>query len=60
LLTTLLTESRVRFIQEASAAEGLAHVGQLPPVATVPVAELAAWTAVSRAILNLHETISRN
>jgi hypothetical protein len=60
LLTTLLTESRARFTQEASAAEGLTHVGQLPPAATVPVAELAAWTAVSRAILNLHETISRN
>jgi hypothetical protein len=60
LLTALLTQSRGRFAQEPMAAEGLAHVGQLPPAATVPVAELAAWTAVSRAILNLHETISRN
>jgi hypothetical protein len=26
----------------------------------LPVADLAAWTAVARAVLNLHETITRN
>jgi hypothetical protein len=40
---------------EALLAEGIAtHPKEMDPV------ELAAWTSVSRAILNLHETITRN
>jgi hypothetical protein len=60
LLLTLLTESRTRFTQDESAAQGLLRVGQAPPNEDLAAAELAAWTTIARAILNLHETISRN
>jgi len=60
LLLDLLSESRTRFSGDEAAARGLLHVGQAPlPPDTNPV-ELAAWATVTRAILNLHETISRN
>lgn len=60
LLAELLTESRQRFSADESAARGLLTVGQAPLKENAPLTELAAWTMVSRAILNLHETISRN
>jgi hypothetical protein len=34
-------------------------VGQAPVAKDVDAAELASWTSVARAILNLHETITR-
>jgi hypothetical protein len=59
LLVDLLTESRAAFAADESAARSLLAVGQTaPPEANVR--ELAAWTAVARAILNLNETVSRN
>ena len=36
------------------------RIGERPAAKDVPAAELAAWTSVARAILNLHETITRN
>jgi hypothetical protein len=41
-------------------AEQLLHVGDsaLPP--DMAAAELAAWTSVTRVILNLHETVTRS
>ncbi len=60
LLLNLLAESRDRFANEDSAAKGLLSVGQTTNNLNAPSAELAAWTNVARAILNLHETISRN
>ena len=36
---------------------GLATALEVP--VDLPVADLAAWTAVARAVLNLHETITR-
>jgi len=60
LLLDLLSESRGRYAGDEAAARGMLTVGQAPlPPATNPV-ELAAWATVTRAILNLHETISRN
>ena len=40
-------------------AEKLVHVGQAPEPAGIDAAELAAWTALCRVVLNLHETITR-
>jgi hypothetical protein len=60
LLLNLLKESRARFSEDEAAAGGLLGVGQTPLPADANSAELAAWTTVTRAILNLHETISRN
>jgi hypothetical protein len=42
------------------AAEKLLTVGQSPRAQDLSAAEIAAWTTVCRAVLNLHETISRN
>ena len=41
-------------------ASALAHEGEAPAVAGLKVEELAAMTTVARAILNMHETITRN
>jgi hypothetical protein len=41
-------------------ARDLIHVGESPVLAGVAPAELAAMTTVARAILNTHETITRN
>jgi hypothetical protein len=60
LLLSLLADSRVRFTADEAAARGLLSVGLSPQVEGASAAELAAWTTIARAILNLHETISRN
>jgi hypothetical protein len=59
LLRNLLESHRNQFALEPAAAEALIATGisQRPEAAT---AELAAWTSVSRALLNLNEAISRN
>lgn len=41
-------------------ADALLHVGDHAPDATAAARELAAWTSVTRVILNLHEFITRN
>ncbi|MGD9644872.1 MAG: PSD1 and planctomycete cytochrome C domain-containing protein [Pirellulales bacterium] len=62
--TQLLAALHERHLAEyradpASAAELLA-VGAHPAPAELDAAELAAWTSVTRALLNLHETVTRN
>ncbi|MHC5537495.1 PSD1 and planctomycete cytochrome C domain-containing protein [Singulisphaera rosea] len=42
------------------AADELVHTGERDVPFDLDVPELAAWTSISRAILNLHETITRN
>ncbi len=59
LLDGLYDRQRVRYAKDAPAARELTSVGEAPVARDLPLAELAAWTAVSRAILNLHETITR-
>lgn len=44
---------------DVEAARKLIGVGESPVDETLPVAELAAWTSVTRTLLNLHETITR-
>jgi len=60
LLEELLAAGRTQFAADRDAAEKLLSVGQSPRSTDLDTAELAAWVTVSRAILNLHETISRN
>jgi hypothetical protein len=60
LLLELLAESRAVFVADESAARNLLEVGQTPLPPGQDLRELAAWTAVARAILNLNETVSRN
>lgn len=56
----LLQQQRTRYQQDVSAAQALVSTGEAPLATGIPFAELAAWTSVSRALLNLHETITRN
>jgi hypothetical protein len=56
----LLAEERARFEADCKATKALLAVGKRPVPDDVPGAELAAWTQVSRLVLNLHETVTRN
>jgi hypothetical protein len=59
LLAKLLTSHRAFFASDAAGAEALTSVGISKRPENLPAAEWAAWTSVSRALLNLNETISR-
>ena len=60
ILSTLLAGSRTRFSASKDSAQQLVATGQAPVDGEHPAAELAAWTSVARAILNLNETNTRN
>jgi hypothetical protein len=60
VLAELLQENRLRYSADEKAARDLASVGQAIWPDDLPLAELATWTAVSRAILNVHECVARN
>jgi hypothetical protein len=60
LLTELFQKHLAEFRTDKAAAQKAVSVGQAPLPKDVDPAELAAWTSVARAILNLHETITRN
>jgi hypothetical protein len=59
-LSQLLAKHRAEFAADRPAAEALVSIGISPRAENVDVAELAAWTSVSRVLLNLNETITRN
>jgi hypothetical protein len=60
LITQLHTETRKKYTADKAAATALLKVGQAPVPAGLDPVELASFTAVTRALLNLHETITRN
>ncbi len=60
VLEGLYRDSLAQFRRSPADAEALIHTGESPAPAGIPPAELAAMTTVARAILNLHETITRN
>jgi hypothetical protein len=59
LLLGLLQNHRGQFAAGPMAAEALVSIG-ISPRPDGDAAELAAWTSVSRVLLNLNETITRN
>jgi len=59
ILAELFAESLNRFADDEEAARQLTAIGQTPANSNLSLGELAAWTMVGRAILNLHETITR-
>jgi len=59
VLDGLLTESRQRYLADASAAEQVQTNGLADKPGALPASEVAAWTTVTRVLLNLHETITR-
>jgi hypothetical protein len=60
VLKGLLARHRKQYQADRKAADDLLSVGLAPVPAGVDRAELAAWTSVTRALLNLHETITRD
>lgn len=60
LLVELLQESRIQFKKNAVSAGQLIKTGLTPSSDQLPAEEVAAWTAVARAVLNLSETNTRN
>jgi hypothetical protein len=60
ILADLLRESTAEFRRSPAAAAQLVHIGESPVAANEKNIDLAAMTAVARAILNMHETITRN
>ena len=59
ILLSLYEKHRSEYAADKAAAEKLLKEGDKPADASLDTAELAAWTSVSRVILNLHETITR-
>ncbi|HYH64134.1 MAG TPA: DUF1553 domain-containing protein, partial [Urbifossiella sp.] len=59
ILHELLTRQRAEYAANPATAARLLAVGDRPAPAGVNPAELAAWTNVCRAVLNLHESITR-
>jgi hypothetical protein len=60
VLEQLLEKHRAEFKADPNSANELLSTGAKPVPADIEKSELAAWTSVARAILNLHETITRN
>lgn len=58
-LLELLQSARQEYEQDSAAAEQLATVGQFAAPENLSLTELAAWTAVTRTILNLQEAFVR-
>jgi hypothetical protein len=59
LLRGMYEQHLRQYQQDANGAAELLRVGDRPAAKDVPAAELAAWTSVTRVVLNLHETITR-
>jgi hypothetical protein len=59
VLTALYEKHLAQYKADEAAAKQLQTVGDLKPAADQNAAELAAWTSVSRVLLNLHENIVR-
>jgi mono/diheme cytochrome c family protein len=60
LLLELCSKHMDDFASDAESATRLVTTGFAPQPESIDKAELAAWTSVARAILNLHETITRS
>lgn len=60
VLHDLHAKESARFRKDQAAARELLSIGEYPLDTRIPAPELAAMTSVTRAILNLHETITRN
>jgi hypothetical protein len=60
VLTKLYQKQLQHYQANAKDAEALLRIGERPLPPGVNAAELAAWTNVARAVLNMHETMTRN
>ncbi len=60
VLLSLMADARTYYSRDESSAQKLLATGLTLPASDVPVRELAAWTTVMRALLNLNEITTRN
>lgn len=60
VIIALLATQRARFAADVTAAKEAVSIGSSPVRTDLDVSELATWSAVSRVLLNLEETIWRN
>jgi hypothetical protein len=60
VLAELRADHLKQYRDDPKAAEELLAVGAAPNPPEADRAELASWTSVARALLNLHETVTRN
>jgi hypothetical protein len=60
ILRGVLEKHSQTYKEDVEAARQFLGVGMRPIPEDLDVAELAAWTSITRIILNLHETITRN
>jgi len=59
VLIDLLAEQRIRYQKDEASALAFVQTGEKPLNPDRSVIELAAWTSVTRALLNLYETTAR-
>jgi mono/diheme cytochrome c family protein len=59
-LAELLKKHQEQYAKDAKAADEVLKVGARPANTKLDKAELAAWTSVTRTILNLHAGVTRN
>ncbi len=59
VLLDLVKTHQAHFSANPEKARELLDVGEYPVPEHLPVTEVAAWTSAARAVLNLHETITR-
>ena len=60
VLVALLTKHRAEYAKDGAAAEDVSKQGAWPAGSGMAKAEAAAWTSVTRAIMNLHAFVVRN
>jgi hypothetical protein len=59
VLVKLHNKHLVEYRADPKAAEALCKVGEYPLTKEMPATDVAAWTSVTRVIMNLHEAITR-
>ena len=59
MLAALLKDERAHYTAKPEEAARLVSVGETPAPATAAKPELAAWTMVASAILNLDEVVTK-
>jgi hypothetical protein len=60
VLAKLLADHSAQYAKDSAAVDQLLAIGEHPVPAGIDRVSLAAWTSVSRTLLNLHEAITRN
>ena len=60
ILTELLQAHFEQFKRQPAEAEKLASIGLSAVPKDIDMAELAAWSSVTRTVFNMHEFITRN